>query len=351
MHKNLAGTVGGANNGNITNEQIISQIDVLNEDYRRKEGTNGFNSDPAGADVNIEFRLAEIDPNGAPTVGITRTYHSNASFDVNSDDELLKSIILWPTDRYLNIWVTSLKNKYLGYSQFPDGNGTPGLDANGGLAKTDGVVINHANFGRRIGTANAGVYRDGRTTTHEVAHWLGLLHTWGDEDCGDDYCADTPQISGPNNSTTCPELTSNCNGTTIRNMIENFLDYSPDQCMNIFTQDQKNRIRSVLAVSPRRRELVKNAASVLQAKNIALQLSPNPTEDILRIDMDAADLQKNITVEVVNTLGKLVLRAQYMNPGEPISMDVRALPTGIYLIRVATPENFHTAKFFVRKSG
>jgi hypothetical protein len=240
VHNTRSDLIGGNNNANISDEQIRSQIDVLNEDYRRKEGSKGFTTDPLSADVNIEFHLASLDPNGNPTTGITRTYNEQAAFDINSDDEKLKAISYWPSNRYMNIWVTTLKNKYLGYAQFPDANNVPGLARIGGLEKTDGVVINHTNFGRRTGTVISNVYGDGRTTTHEVAHWLGLLHTWGDSDCGDDYCDDTPPATGPNNTITCNEIFSTCKGPQTRNMIENFLDYSPDLCMNIFTKNQKD---------------------------------------------------------------------------------------------------------------
>jgi hypothetical protein len=173
IHNTRSGYIGGPNNGNISPEQILSQIEVLNEDYRRKEGTNGFNTDPVGTDVNIEFHLATLDPSGNPTTGIIRVFNEQASFDINTDDQKLKAISYWPSNRYLNIWVTTLKNKYLGYAQFPDVNNVPGLSPIGGLEKTDGVVINHTNFGRGTGTVTSKVYGDGRSSLAGSAAYLG----------------------------------------------------------------------------------------------------------------------------------------------------------------------------------
>jgi len=256
VHNNSSGTVGGANNTNISNAQIYSQIDILNQDYRRKPGTNGYNNDPVGADVNIEFCLASSDPDGNLTTGITRTYYPKNSWNYGSsaDEDLLKSLSYWPSDQYLNIWVCNLANNVLGYSQFPAGSGLPGLSGDNGAA-TDGVVIDYQYFGS-TGTAKA-PYNLGRTATHEIGHWLGLIHLWGDADCGDDYVADTPWDKGPNGDTDCID-SSNCVNPLVYtpDMTNNYLDYSADICMNIFTQGQKLRMRTAIENSPRRNALL-----------------------------------------------------------------------------------------------
>jgi hypothetical protein len=349
VHNTRSGLEGGNNNSNISTEQIKSQIEVLNEDYRRKEGTKGFSADPVSADVNIEFHLATLDPNGNPTNGITRTYHEQASFDINTDDEKLKAIIYWPSNRYLNIWVTTLKNKYLGYAQFPDVNNVSGLARIGGLEKTDGVVINHTNFGRRMGTVISNVYGDGRTTTHEVAHWLGLLHTWGDTDCGDDFCDDTPAALGPNNTTTCTEIYSTCKGPQTRNMTENFLDYSPDLCMNVFTQNQKERILKVLEVSPRRAELVRRSSEAFRStSNHPVQIGPNPTKDFANLYINYKDVS-HVKIEVIDIVGKSMNAASYSLSGSRLTMDMRQVPDGLYFIRISSDKESRTAKLIVRK--
>jgi hypothetical protein len=347
VHHTASGAIGGANNGNITKEQIESQIQVLNEDYRRKKDTNGYNENPVGADMQIEFRLATRDPNGKLTEGITRTYNAKESFDIDQDDETLKSIISWPTDRYLNIWVTTLKNRYLGYAQFPVVENIGGLPDLGRLARTDGVVINHTNFGRRIGTVTSSVYGEGRTTTHEVAHWLGLLHTWGDELCGEDYCADTPSAEGPNNTVNCDEMFSNCQGTFTENMIENFLDYSPDKCMNVFTQDQKGRIRSVLQLSQRRAELLRRSAEAFESGLIAIKIFPNPVkDDKTSIQLSFTNLEE-VNIQVLSTTGNRMSQVIYRLSESEIELDTRNLPNGLYIVQVSSPKETRTAKLMV----
>lgn len=256
IHNSKTNTIGGINNANISDEQILSQIEVLNEDFRKLQGTLGYNNDPVGADTKIEFCLATTDPYCKPTTGITRHYSSKTSFDMDYDDGRIKSNGYWPSDQYLNIWVCNLINDVLGYSQFPNYTGLEGIDPYEGESTTDGVVINHKVFGRNIGTATSGLYKYGRTTTHEIGHWLGLKHIWGDATCGDDYCNDTPPQDQPSNSDVfCPYQSNSCGGNYHKNMFENYMDYSADACMNIFTNDQNLRMQTVLNISPNRLKL------------------------------------------------------------------------------------------------
>lgn len=255
IHNNSSGIIGGHQNSNISDEQIRSQIDVLNEDYRRKEGTLGFNTNPVGADMEIEFCLASRDPQGNYCSGILRKYNTAASFTPN-DDKYLKSLSYWPNDQYLNIWTTTLTDTdgslLLGYSHYPGGSGLPGLAPVDGEALTDGIVILHKAFGRNTGTVSK-PYNLGRTATHEIGHWLGgLLHPWGDSYCGNDFVDDTPAQQDANYEAGCQMKTSVCNGKSSIDMIENYMQYTGDKCMNIFTRDQKLRMRTVLETSPAR---------------------------------------------------------------------------------------------------
>lgn len=253
IHDNISGTVGGPLNSNISDDQIISQINVLNEDFRRLNpdtiNTPIAYSSIAG-DARIEFCMATRAPDGTESNGITRTYTDEGPFDIN-DANTLADIINWPTDEYLNIWVCELSGGFLGFAQFPDDSGLSGLGSSNGDEETDGIVIHHENFGNRTGTATGlSPYTYGRTTTHEVGHWLGLLHIWGDAAsgvCGTDHVDDTPVADFENygcdlNNITCLS----------RDMVENYMDYTDDQCMNIFTNDQISRMRAVFDVSPRR---------------------------------------------------------------------------------------------------
>lgn len=243
---------------NISQAQIQSQIDVLNEDYRRAGG--GANDHPAGADTQIQFVLAVEDPQGAPLPepGIHRINGGRDAWEYDPIQELLKPQTQWDPTRYLNIWTVRFGGgdaNLLGYAQFPSLSGLPGFKQNEGPAQTDGVVIRYQSFGR---TGNvAPPYNGGRTATHEIGHWLGLRHIWGDGDCSaDDFCDDTPPSGQPNYS--CVEIQT-CAGTE-RDMVENYMDYTPDGCMSVFTNDQKTRMRTVLMNSPRRKELVNSNA-------------------------------------------------------------------------------------------
>ncbi|MDT0605954.1 zinc metalloprotease [Croceitalea rosinachiae] len=248
------------NGPNISQAQVQSQIEVLNEDFRRISGTNGFNSD--GVDTEIEFYLATTDPNGNVLAepGIDRYDGGRIIWPTGlstSVDSQLKPATIWDPNRYFNIWTVNfggfVGRNLLGYAQFPSNSGLMGLNEDEGSAQTDGIVVGYKYFG----SGEKGNFPDlnetynlGRTATHEVGHWIGLRHIWGDGDCTvDDFCDDTPISDEPNYS--C-ETHVSC-GT--QDMIENYMDYTEDQCMSIFTQDQKDRMIQVLENSPRRNTL------------------------------------------------------------------------------------------------
>ena len=222
---------------NISTAQINSQIDVLNEDFSATNGDIGsvpslFSS--RVGDANIQFALATTDPNGNPTSGITRTSTTRTSFSTTGNQVKFNSSggkDAWPTDDYLNIWVCDISGGILGYAQFP----------NSGSAATDGVVTDFAYFGT-IGTATA-PFNLGRTTTHEVGHWLNLRHIWGDTGCGgDDFVSDTPLAGNPNYG--CPSFGANsCSGGD-PDMWMNYMDYVDDRCMYMFSQGQVDRMRA-----------------------------------------------------------------------------------------------------------
>ena len=225
--------------GNISDAQIQSQIDVLNKDYRAVNIDKGKVPQVWAnlvADAQIEFALASKDPDGNQTKGITRTQTNVQSF---TTDDSVKSVAkggadAWPSDRYLNIWVCNLGGGLLGYAQFP-----------GGPAATDGVVILNTAFGT-IGTA-AAPFNLGRTTTHEVGHWLNLIHIWGDRlDCsGTDLVDDTPTQQAPNyNKPVFPHVT--CNNGPNGDMFMNYMDYVDDDSMFMFTPGQVARISATL---------------------------------------------------------------------------------------------------------
>lgn len=289
IHNNPNGSIGGYN---ISTAQIESQIKVINEDFRRKKGTFGYNTDTVGADIEIEFQLAKVDPNCNPTDGITRTYTSQKSFNPYSDE--IKAVIYWPSNEYLNIWVGNLEDNTLGIAQFPSNSGLVGLDSDEGNLETDGVVVNYKSFGVRKATSTKDIYNYGRTTTHEIGHWLGLLHTWGDTECGNDYCNDTPQAKDGNLVSDCRNQTANCFGTSNKVMIENYMDYSPDICMNIFTKDQKTRMRQAMTHSPSRANMLKFMKNGVNTKCISPIVTQLPFyEDFENLDTNTINFSAN----------------------------------------------------------
>ena len=243
---------------NISDAQVLSQIQVLNDDFRRAVGTNGHNTDSVGADVQIEFCMAQITPDGSYTNGINRVQLDNNgnSWSTNQMDGFVKPSTIWNPDYYFNIWAVELTSGLLGYAQFPEGSGLAGMPFGAEVPNTDGIVIGAQYFGSEEyddGTFTLSpTYGLGRTATHEAGHWLGLRHIWGDGGCGvDDYCDDTPESDGSNGG--CPTGAASCNTT---DMIENYMDYTADYCMNIFTICQRERMRTVLLNSPRRASLL-----------------------------------------------------------------------------------------------
>lgn len=258
---------------NISEAQVMSQLTVLNQDFRRMLNTPGYNNNPVGADMEIEFCLAQRDPSGVASTGIIRyNMGTGQGWDMADIDETLKPQTQWDPEQYLNIWVVdniyTFFGELAGYAQFPTSSGLQGLNEPGLVttADTDGVVIGHRFFGSSeiypAGTYDQDGGRDkGRTTTHEIGHFFGLRHIWGDGGCNvDDYCADTPAASQPNAG--CEEGTDTCPSSPGLDMIENYMDYTFDDCQNIFTQDQKDRMMAVLANSPRRVALITSLGCV-----------------------------------------------------------------------------------------
>ncbi len=245
---------------NLSQDQVMSQLTVLNEDFRRKAGTNGFNNNPVGADIGIEFCLSPVDENGATLSepGIHRYRGGQATWSRAQIDGTLKPSTIWNPNLFFNVWTLNFGGEdanLLGYAQFPDDSNLSGLNDTGGPATTDGVVIKYSSFG----SADKGnfpvmqaPYNKGRTLSHETGHWLGLRHIWGDGSCGNDFVDDTP--TQLNESRGCPTNKTACNSSAPA-MVQNYMDYSDDACMNIFTQGQKARILAVLELSPRRKTL------------------------------------------------------------------------------------------------
>lgn len=287
---------------NLAQGQINSQIQVLNADY---SGT-GYNvgNYPANAFVNyaaslpaankdangrvkiantgIQFCLATKDPNGNTLAepGIDRINYTskgwsnpasftNASSFMSYMNGTIKPQSIWDPTRYFNVWVSDVSGSVglLGYATFPAGTGLSGLSGFG-TATTDGVWIWANACGSKIifpsGTY-ATPYDKGRTLTHEAGHWLGLRHIWGDGTCATDYCNDTPpaQTSNYNCITTYPYHAGTCSGNSPDGeMYMNFMDYTDDACMYMFTVDQTTRMQTAMANGTYRSQLTASSATL-----------------------------------------------------------------------------------------
>ena len=252
---------------NISDAQIQSQLDILNEDFRRLNA-NQDDVWAQAADTQIEFCLASQDPDGNESNGILRVPTTVGSFGTNDGMKFTSQggSDAWPASEYMNFWVCNIGGGILGYAQFP-----------GGPDATDGIVCDYRYTGN-MGTAQA-PFDLGRTATHEVGHWLNLRHIWGDGGCGaSDLVDDTPDSDGPNYGCS---LGSVACGT--EDMVQNYMDYSDDACMNLFTQGQADRMNALFAPGGERASLLDSEGCVPSGfgctDEAACNYSPTAIED------------------------------------------------------------------------
>lgn len=340
---------------NLSKSRIYSQLEVLNQDYQRQFGTRGYNTDPVGADAQIFFCPVQYAPNGdsLPEAGIHRVrVDSLLSISPPYSPTLIRERLLpktiWNPERYLNIWVTEVE-QYLGFAQFPDSSSLNGIPpTNNSSDSTDGVVINYKQFGI-TGIANA-KYNYGRTTTHEMGHFLGLRHIWGDGGCDvDDFCEDTP-LAGKANMQ-CDSANHSCG---LRSMDNNYMDYTPDRCMNIFTQCQVQRMHTVLQFSPRRRSLSNAVPCGKQpqpptAVQPLVAIFPNPTAGAFTLH---AENMAGATVHITlyNAFGQMIVapRTIALAGGKAdATFQEMQLAAGIYWVRVVSETFTQTLRLVV----
>ncbi len=270
---------------NVSQAQINSQVTVLNNDFAGTGLNVGNVSSTAFGSLvsncNVNFCLAQKNPAGATLAepGIERiNFNSNSwadptSFTTTTDfrnyiEGTVKPSTIWDPTRYLNIWISDVNGAVglLGYATFPPNSGLNGLTSGLGTATTDGVWCWTRATGD-IGTL-APPFNKGRTATHEIGHWLGLRHIWGDGSCATDFCNDTPTQQQEN--TGCPGYPHvTCSNGPNGDMFMNFMDYSDDACMYMFSPDQRDRIQTAMANCPFRTQLTASSATLCSGAPVA----------------------------------------------------------------------------------
>ena len=337
---------------NISDAQIFSQIEILNQDFRLKNANALPTNHPYyqfTADTEIEFCLAIKDPFGNTTSGITRTKTNQVSFS-DADDKVKYGIKggvdNWDPTKYLNLWVCNLTGDLLGYATFPS-------DLTN-FKSSDGVVIRHQAFGN-IGTAgNEGftVNSIGRTATHEIGHWLNLNHIWGDANCGDDLVDDTKPSKAENYD--CPSFPFNansCSGTGANGeMFMNYMDYVNDDCMSMFTTGQGLRMHAALN-GDRKSLLTSNGCGKASLNEVfdanSFTIYPNPSEGSFEINTQLKNL-KGLKIEIVNLLGEQLIKFSTIQ-NFPYQVNLKELSNGGYFVKISDEKAIITRKIFISK--
>lgn len=338
---------------NISNAQILSQLTALNNDFSNQNADKAnrpavFSS--LAADVRIQFCLAQVDPAGKATTGILRKQTGVALF--TADDAVKNKLRggddAWDSKRYLNIWICNLGTRTLGYSSLP---GSP--------ADVDGVAINFDVFGT-VGNVRS-PFNKGRTATHEIGHWLGLRHLWGDIECGDDGVDDTPQQQTYNfNCPSFPHVTG-CSPNNNGDMFMNYMDFSDDGCMNMFTLGQKKRMRALFASGNVRNSLLASFAcdsTLVQGGPVAVdtvpvvpvvkadvfKVYPNPVQSVVTIEYQPAAAMVAASFSIYNSMGIKICTGQLTK--DKTALNLSHLVTGVYIMRIGESSGNFTTKIF-----
>lgn len=318
---------------NISDAQVQSQIAVLNEDFRKLNADAGQTPTiyaGLAADANVQFVLAKRDPSGLATNGIVHKVTKITSWSTNDAVKNSKrgGDNAWDATQYLNLWACNLGQGLLGYAQFP-----------GGSASTDGVVILYSAFGSRAKYA-AGTYTNtydlGRTATHEVGHWLNLRHIWGDDNgacTGSDLVADTPNQGAENYG--CPVF-PHVSCANSGDMSMNYMDYTDDRCMYMFSSGQSTRMNALFTSSGVRVGILTSlggTAPRTAATSALVSFYPNPATELLTLDLSANAHAADYTVRVFDLTGHEMPQARYDGRGQ---VCVSGLPKGLYYVSIST---------------
>ena len=320
----------------ISERQVRSQIEILNRNFRNQHPSTATLPDhfkSLSADCFIEFMLATLDPQGKPTRGIIWQKTNAAFFGYDDKIKFANSggDDAWDADHYLNIWIGKLSPGLMGYSSVP-----------GGPKEKDGIVIRYTAFGTS-GAATA-PYHLGGTTVHETGHWLGLKHIWGDSYCGTDDISDTPPQQGPTKGCPTGMINKTCDNSAGGVMYMNYMDITYDECTNMFTSGQRERMRILFADGGPRHEMLFSKGGTgpsLQPGDLPVDslaqmkafVFPNPAVHTITVNGTNAIGE---WIVVRNQLGETVSRSKIT--AETMRVNVSFLKNGVYFISIGAGE-------------
>ena len=335
---------------NISDAQVQSQIDVLNEDFTATN--NDYNNYDAGygsvkGDLDISFCLVQVIHKQTKTKSFSTS--DNMKFSKRGGSDAVDPMHVF------NIWVCNLGQSLLGYAYYP------------GIAPEKFGVVCHTNaFGRGAGYNLFADYDLGRTTTHEVGHSLGLVHIWGDAKCGNDEVDDTPLHNDANFG--CPEQghLSTCKGTPLE-MWMNYMDYTDDRCMYFFSDGQASRASFFIDTDPQLISIAGSACTAArqvsdditsttnQINSTSRMIGTNnfslyPTITSGKLTLSFSNLQSNTTeISIYSQTGALMKKQQMNLTGKTIDqIDVSKLNNGVYFLQMNNGTYKETQKFLVQ---
>ncbi len=339
---------------NISNARIQEQMQILNDDFRRT------NSDANGtwsqaADCEINFCLVNKYPSGHPNAGqtlpergvdrvstssLSGINNTSSGYSQNTIDNSIKPVTSWNPNEVMNIWVCQLQSGLLGYATFP----------NSGPADEDGTVMGYQYFGK---VSSSNPFHKGRTTTHEVGHWLGLYHIWGDDFgfcSGSDQVSDTPNQADETSGCPTGSRIDACSSSLPGYMYQNYMDYTNDACMNLFTEGQKARMQATMASANRRSTLSSFSATLCVgvavdelANEDNIKIYPNPAKNKINIDVQTLE---DVQVHVYNVVGKLIYSNAALTQKSTF-VDLSNEPTGVYFVKVKVGKSMTSKKIML----
>jgi hypothetical protein len=338
---------------NISQAQVYSQFDVLNEDYRMQNADLANTPSafmPFAADMGLNFAKAMTDPGGnpLPEPGINRISRSSMNWSAGPYtptyiDNTIKPQTIWDPTQYLNIWVLDLGNGMLSYNTFPDCPGFPCAVQATADSTRDGIVVHYRAFGR---TGNLSVpYHKGRSATYSIAQWLGLRRL-SQANCGDDCVSDTP--IGEYNVFGCPSypVNSSCNTSADGEMFMNFMSYVDDSCKVMFTQGQKARIDTVLSCGYFQSALRTSSVitSIKENADPTFGFYPNPSQGEVTLYIKG---NRKCSVAVYSPMGVKVFEA-IADPAQTLNLP-SAIGNGVYFIDISAGEARYTGKLLLAR--